>query len=176
MSKKEVGGSRVLKNGSAEYRRRENEVIEMLKSGRYSSVVMTNKGGYVAIENSTMAHKPEELEAAQILADKGYKVILKDEGSTEGKTPDGYVFSLSYEQRTPRGGTADNFKKALSHAASKPGTQVAVVYMKQGYSQHTRQSVEDGIKLFEQHSKKRFQKIIVVSDNGHIHRHIHNDV
>lgn len=171
MSNKEVGGSRVLKNGSAEYRRRKNEVIEMLKSGRYSSVVMTDKGGYVAIEESTMTHKSEELEAAQTLANKGYKVILKDEGSTEGKTPDGYVFSLAYEQRTPIKDRPETIKSALTHARNK-GAQVAVIYSKN--HAFSRTSVEKGIKLYEDFNSYRFERIIVVADNGNIHRHKHN--
>lgn len=164
-----------MKRGSREYNRRVQEVEDMLASGKYSSVEMGEAGGYVAIEKSPAKHKPEEIEAARILSDKGYKVILKDE-ACEGKTPDGYVFSLAYEQKTPVGGSAANFKHALSHAAAKPDAEVAVVYMKSGWSTHTRSSVEDGIRLFEQHSSKRFKEIIVVSDNGHIHKHVHNDI
>ena len=51
----------------------------MRDSGRYSSVEMGKGGGWIAIEKSTARHKPEELEAARILADKGYKVTLKNE-------------------------------------------------------------------------------------------------
>lgn len=167
------GGSRTLTTGSKEYSRRIKEVDDMLASGKYESVEMGEKGGYLAIEKSPAKHKPEEIEAARILADKGYKVILKDE-SGEGRTPDGYVFSLAFEQKTPNGGTAQNFKKALDHAASKPDTQVAVVYMKSGVSHHTKQTVEDGIVLFEQHNSKRFVEILVVTGDGKIHKHRHN--
>lgn len=168
---KERGGSRTLKSGSAEYRRRENEVIAMRQSGKYSSVQITDKGGYVAIEKSTMAHKPEELEAAQILADNGYKVILKDENVVEGKTPDGYVFSLSYEQRTPTKDRAETIRYALNHARDK-GADVAVIYSK--YHSFSRKTMEAGVNLFESNDPYRFKKIIVVADNGHIHRYRHD--
>lgn len=47
----------------------------------------TRKGGkYVAIEKSPERHKPEELETARILTDKGYKVVLKNE-SGQVRTP-----------------------------------------------------------------------------------------
>lgn len=170
MSNKERGGSRILKNGSAEYRRRENEVIEMMKSDKYSSVQITSADGYVAIEKSTMVHKPEEIEAAQILADKGYKVILKDEGSTEGKTPDGYVFSLSYEQRTPTKDRAETIRYALNHARDK-GADVAVIYSK--HHSFSRITMEAGVNLFEINDPYRFKKIIIVADNGHIHKYRH---
>lgn len=86
---KTSGGVRTLKIGSREYRKRESEVNDMIASGKYQSVKMSSGGGYVAVEKSTFKHKPEELEAANILAGKGYKVILKNESGI-GKTPDGY--------------------------------------------------------------------------------------
>ena len=86
---KTSGGNRILKTGSREYRRRGKEVEEMLVSGKYSSVSLSVKGeGYVAIEKSPAKHKPEEIEAATILANRGYKVILKNEAG-QTRTPDG---------------------------------------------------------------------------------------
>lgn len=123
------------------------------------------------LKKSTARHKPEELEAARILADKGYKVTLKNE-SGEMKTPDGYLFKASFEQRTPQGNNAQNFKKALGHAAEK-NADVLVAYMKKG-SGHTRKSIEDGIKKFETKNNKRFKQIIIVTEDGKIHRHKHN--
>lgn len=142
----------------------------MRASGRYSSVEMGKGGGYVAIEKSPARHKPEELEAAHILADKGYKVTLKNEAGFT-KTPDGYLFSVSFEQRTPQGSSAQNFKKALGHAADK-NADVLVTYMKG--NRHTRKSVEDGIRKFEMNNSKRFKQIIIVTESGKIHRHKHN--
>ena len=57
-----------------------------------------------------------------------YKVILKDEVGSE-KTVDGYLFTASFEQRTPTGSTAQNFKKALEHATDK-NADVLVAYMR----------------------------------------------
>lgn len=167
---KTSGGLRTYKSGSSTYRKRQQEVEAMRASGKYSSVEMGKGGGYLAIEKSKAKHKPEEMEVARILADKGYKVILKDESGFT-KTPDGYLFNVSFEQRTPQGNSAQNFKKALGHAADK-NADVLVAYMKG--SGHTRKSVEDGIRKFEVNSSKRFKQIIVVTENGKIHRHKHN--
>lgn len=118
---KTSGGVRTYRQGSSTYRKRQAEVEAMRASGKYSSIEMSKGGGYVAIEKSTARHKPEELEAARILADKGYKVILKDEASLghKVKTPDGYLFSASFEQRTPQGSSISNVKNALAHAKDK---------------------------------------------------------
>lgn len=121
-------------------------------------------------EKSPAKHKPEELEAARILADKGYKVTLKNE-SGMSKTPDGYLFTASFEQRTPQGNSAKNIRASLYHGRDKKA-DVPVLYMKG--NGHTRKSVEDGIKYFESLSKYRFKEIIIVTQDGRIHRHKHN--
>lgn len=171
---KSSGGTRMLKPMSREYRKRMEEVVEMRLSGKYASVEMSERGGYVAIEVSSMKHKPEELEAAQILADKGYKVILKDEAPTEMnlKTVDGYVFSMSFEQRTPMGSTVSNCQRALNHAREKKA-DIALIYDK--YHNYHRKTVEEGIKQYEENETYRFKQIIVVTSDRKIHRHIHND-
>lgn len=143
----------------------------MEESGKYSSVEFSKKGGgYVAIEKSAKKHKKEELEAARLLADKGYKVTLKDEAG-ELKTPDGKIFSYSFEQRTPEGSTATNFRNSLFHAQGKRA-KIALLYMK--YNKHTKKSVLDGIKLFEEAGSYRFNQIIIVTKDGRIHRHRHS--
>lgn len=90
----------------------------MRASGRYSSVEMGKEGGYVAIEKSSARHKPEELEIARIFADKGYKVVLKDESGMDEKS-DGSLFNISYEQRTPTGISKTNIRSALYHRRKK---------------------------------------------------------
>lgn len=170
---KTSGGVRTYKSSSSTYRRRQEEISTMRASGKYSSVEMSKGGGYVAIEKSTSRHKPEELEAARILADKGYKVTLKNEAGLghKIKTPDGYLFSALFEQRTPKGNTDINIRSSLYHVRDKKA-DVPVLYMKG--SEHTRQSVENGIRAFESASKYRFKQIIVVTEDGRIHRHKHN--
>lgn len=167
---KTSGGVRTYKSGSSTYRKRQEEIKAMWASGRYSSVEMGKGGGYVAIEKSPVRHKSEELEAAKILADKGYKVILKNEAGFT-KTPDGYLFKASFEQRTPTGNTAKNIRASLYHGRDKKA-DIPVLYMKG--NRHTRQSVENGIKSFESSSKYRFKEIIVVTQDGKIHRHKHD--
>ena len=77
---KTIGGVRNLSSGGTAYRNRVAEAAEMRASGKYSSVTMAEKGtGYIAIEKSSAKHKPEELEAAMHLANKGYKVVLGNE-------------------------------------------------------------------------------------------------
>lgn len=170
---KTSGGVRTYKSSSSTYRRRQEEISTMRASGKYSSVEMSKGSGYVAIEKSTSRHKPEELEAARILADKGYKVTLKNEAGLghKIKTPDGYLFSASFEQRTPKGNTDINIRSFLYHVRDKKA-DVPILYMKG--SGHTRQSVENGIRAFESASKYRFKQIIVVTEDGRIHRHKHN--
>jgi len=168
---KTSGGVRTLRTGSGEYATRQVEVEQMRSSGNYSSVEFSNNGGgYVAIEKSSMKHKPEEIEAARFLANKGYKVILKDEVG-ELKTPDGQIFSFTFEQRTPTGNSATNIRNSLTHAQSKRA-EIAVMYMKN--NKHTRQSVTNGIKLFEDKGDYRFKQIIVITTDGRIHKHRHN--
>lgn len=172
---KSSGGVRTLANGSQEYNRRQREVSAMLASGKYSSVEFSRSGGgYVAIEKSAAKHKSEEIEAAKILANKGYKVILKDESKPlhKVKTPDGYLFSASFEQRTPTGSAASTVKNALLHARDKRA-DIAVIYTKN--STFTRQSIDEGITKYERVSNYRLKKIIVVSPSGRIHLHKHND-
>ena len=80
---KTSSGVRTYKQGTSTYNKRQAEVVAMRESGKYSSVEIGKGGGYVAIEKSPARHKPEELEAARILADKGYKVVLKDESGMD---------------------------------------------------------------------------------------------
>lgn len=167
---KTSGGVRTYKSGSSTYRKREAEVEAMRMSGKYSSVEMGKSGGYLAIEKSSARHKPEELEAAKIFANKGYKVTLKNE-SGELKTPDGYLFKASFEQRTPVRDGANTIRNALFHARNKKA-DVAVIYSK-GHT-FSRKSMEEGVKLYEEAHAYRFKRIIVVSNNGHIHRYSHD--
>lgn len=165
---KTSGGNRILKTGSREYRRRGKEVEEMLASGKYSSVSLSVKGGgYVAIEKSPAKHKPEEIEAATILANRGYKVILKNEAG-QTRTPDGELFSISFEQRTP---TSAPVYKALEHARTK-NVQIALIYDKHHIYQ--RADIDRGIKEYESLNGYRFKQIIVVAHDGKVHKHKHN--
>ena len=172
---KKRGSSRQLKSGSAEMERRRKEVGEMRESGKYISVEMGKNGGFLAIEKGKAKHKPEEIEAGKILADKGYKVILKDE-TGEVTTPDGYIFSSLFEQRTPdKAKGAKGFEGVLKHSFDKvlKGAKIDVPVVYDKYGKFSKKDVEEGIKLFEQHKRMRFKEIIVVSDTGRIHIHIH---
>lgn len=173
MMAKTSGGVRTYRKGSPTYRKRQAEVAAMRDSGRYSSVEIGKGGGWLAIEKSTARHKPEELEAARILADKGYKVTLKDEatGLHGVKTPDGYLFNASFEQRTPQVSGTKSFSNSLEHAKAKRA-DIAVVYDRNRV--YNRSEVENGIKRYEQYNTYRFKNIIVVSSRGNVHRHKHN--
>ena len=170
---KTSGGVRTYRQGSSTYRKRQAEVEAMRASGRYSSVEIGRGGGWLAIEKSTARHKPEELEAARILADKGYKVTLKNEAGLghKVKTPDGYLFSASFEQRTPQGSSINNVKNALAHAKDKHA-DIAVIYDK--HRLYSRKNVEAGISQYEALNKYWFKQIIVISAHGNIHRHKHD--
>ncbi len=168
------GGSRTLTGGSREYGRREVEFNQLMHSGRYSDGYFSKKGGgYYLIENSSASHKPEEIEAARFMADKGYCVTLTDEAGNGDrvKSPDGKIFNTSFEQRTPFGDSAQNFNKCLEHAKLK-GADMAVVFMKN--AGHSKTSVEAGIRKYEEHNSYRFRQIIVVTKDGRMHKHKHN--
>lgn len=161
------GGSRNLKGGSKEYNAREKEFADMMQSGKYSKGYFSEKGGgYYVVENSKAAHKPEELEAARFLADKGYKVTLKDEAGSI-RTPDGYIFKAGFEQATPKGDSVNNFNKCLNHAKSKPGATAAVVYMKSGT--HSKGTIKNAIDSYSQHNTKKLD-VYVITKDGRIHR------
>lgn len=166
---KDYGGDRMVEQHTQPYADVKKKVEEMKASGKYSEVEMTSNGGIYAVEKGKARHKPEEKEAAKHMAKAGYQVTLKDETGV-AKTPDGYVYSFSFEQRTPtKGGVS--FKYALKHAASKQA-DVAVVYDK--HQVYHRLDVENGIKQFELHSNYRFKRIIVVSKSGNVYEHSHN--
>lgn len=165
---KSSGGNRKIKPYRAEYIKRMQEVREMQASGEYSSVTMSKfGGGYVAIERSPKKHSIDEIEAATILANNGYKVILKNEAG-QAVTPDGYIFSISFEQRTP---TSTSVKKALEHAKAKTA-EIALIYDK--HHIYHKADVIRGVKEYEAKSTYRFKQIIVVAQDGRIHRHKHN--
>lgn len=168
------GGSRTLSGGSREYSRREVEFNQLMHSGQYSSGYFSQKGGgYYVVERSSANHKPEEIEAARFMADRGYCVALTNEAGQGDrvKSPDGKIFTASFEQRTPTGDSSQNFNKCLEHAKIK-GADMAVVFMKN--AGHTKSSVEAGIRKYEAHNSYRFQQIIVVTKDGRIHKHRHN--
>ena len=169
------GGNRTVANSSREYVRRQQEVGRMRASGKYSAVKFSKEGGgYVAIEKSKDKHSRDEIEAAWHLAHKGYKVILKDESNPlhKIKTFDGYLYTASFEQRTPTGNAASTIKNALFHARDKRA-EISVIYTKK--SAFTRQAIEQGIRDYETRTRYRLKKIIVVSSTGEIHVHRHND-
>ena len=168
---KQSGGTKTLKTGSRNFHKRKSKVDEMIASGKYFSVTfMEDGGGFVAIEKSKSKHKPEEIEAANLLAKKGYEVILKDESGSKS-TVDGKLFALSFEQRTPVKDGSNTIRNALFHGRDK-GADIAVIYSKNHV--FSKKSVDEGLKLFEDASLYRFKKIIVIADNGHIHRRVHN--
>jgi hypothetical protein len=168
---KTSGGVRTYNQNSKTYKNRLKEVEEMRKSGEYSIVEIGTGGGYLAIQKSKAKHNPEEIEAARILANKGYKVILKDEAGSI-KTPDGFIFSASFEQKTPTSKGAKGVNKSLEHAKLKRA-DMAVIYDK--YETYNRSDIEKGVILYESLNKYRFKGIIVISNRGNIHRHKHND-
>lgn len=99
-------------------------------------------------------------------------ILINESGNAlRVKSPDGYLFSMSFEQRTPTKDSANTIKNALSHAQSKKA-DIALIYSKNHI--FSRKSVDEGILLFEDIKAYRFKEIIVVADNGNIHRHKRN--
>lgn len=168
---KDYGGDRMVGQHAQPYADVKKKVEEMRASGKYSEVEMTSNGGIYAVEKGKARHKPEEKEAAKHMAKAGYQVTLKDE-TGDVKTPDGYVYSFSFEQKTPNVGGAYSVRKALGHARLK-GADVAVIYDR--HAVYHRNVIEHGISLYEQHiSNYRFKRIIVISKFGNVYEHSHN--
>lgn len=166
-----VGGVRPLSRGGVAYQNRLEEYRGLMESGDYSTGYFSEKGGgYFIVEDSTFSHKTEEFEAARHLADSGYNVTLTNEaGKGDGvKSPDGKLFKASFEQRTPDRGSVKN---CLYHARDKKA-EMAVIYDKSKI--YHRADIDAGIKDFEEHSKYRFKKIIVIESNGKVHTRKHN--
>lgn len=189
---KDYGADRTVGKHTDEWKERKKEADEMLASGNYSKVYFSEKGGgYYAIEKSDVTHKPEEIEAAEHMANAGYKVILKDEGGS-GVSADGTVFDFVYEQATPNPKKTprtdktltSSVKDALEHGVEKVikakkknqpfKMDVAVIYDK--YHSYHAKHIEKGIELFEEYGKFRYKKIIVISKSGNVYEHFHNDI
>ncbi|MBP5664349.1 MAG: hypothetical protein J6X16_08790 [Bacteroidales bacterium] len=167
---KDYGGDRMVEQMSQPYADVKKKVEEMKASGKYSEVEMTSTGGIYAVEKGKAHHKPEEKEAAKHMAKAGYQVTLKDE-TGDVKTPDGYVYSFTFEQRTANVGGARSVMKALEHAKKKTA-DVAVIYDKH-YVYH-RDTIEHGLSLYEHYNSYRFKRIIVISKSGNVYEHSHN--
>jgi len=168
---KDYGGDRMVEQYAQPYADVKKKVEDMKASGKYDTVEMTSNGGIYAVEKGKARHKPEEKEAAKHMAKAGYQVTLKDE-TGQVRTPDGKVFSFTFEQRTPNTGGARTVLKAMEHARRKPA-DVVVIYDK--HSVYHRDVIEHGISLYEQHiSNYRFKRIIVISKSGNVYEHSHN--
>lgn len=160
------GGCRILTVGSRQYNQRKQEFQELMNSGMYSDGYFSEKsGGYYVVEESRAKHKPEELEAAKILADNGYKVTLIDEAG-DIKTPDGKVFTAYFEQSTPEGSSVNNFKGALNHAWEKPNATAAVIYQK--YGTHSKETIQQAIAEYSKYSPRKLD-VYVLTRDGRIH-------
>lgn len=168
---KEFGTDRLVDKYRQPHAEVARKVAGMRASGNYSVVERTPAGGIFAIENGKARHKPDEMEAGRHMANAGYQVTLKDE-TGDVRTPDGHVFSFTYEQRTPtKAGGAHSVVKSMEHAKKKPA-EVAVIYDK--HHVYNRTIIEHGIELFERHNRYRFKRVIVISKSGNVYEHSHN--
>lgn len=167
---KDYGADRMVEKYAQPFDSVRKQVEKMKMSGNYSTVEMSNNGGIFAIEKGKARHKQEEIEAGRYMAKSGYNVTLKDETGM-AKTPDGYVYSFSFEQRTPNTDGARSVMKSLEHAKKK-SSDVAVIYDK--YNKYNRNTIEKGLSVYEQYNKYRFKRIIVISKSGSVYEHSHN--
>lgn len=95
------GGVRPVSKTGRTYQNRLHEFKSKMSSVGYSDgYFSTGSGGFYLVEKTKFPHKKDEIEAARILADRGYKVYLKDEMGEFSKG-DGMIFTFAYEQITP---------------------------------------------------------------------------
>lgn len=167
------GGVRPVSKTGKAYQNRLREYTAKMASVGYSDGYFSKEsGGFYVVVKSNYPHKKEELEAARILADKGYKVYLQDEVGSVSKG-DGLIFTFSYEQSTPDKAVGGHgFKKCLGHAKSKR-VQIALIYDKNG--RFTDSDINAGILEFEKYNATyRFSRIIVIDRKNRINNYYHN--
>lgn len=176
---KASGGTRPAGSHTKAYLSRKTEALKLQQSALYSSVEFRSKGGgYVAIEKGTK-HKAVEIEAAQRMADKGYKMILTDEGGS-GSKGDGKIFRYIYEQSTPDIAKGEKgVCKCLEHAkikAVKSGTRVDIAFIYDKYRRFHRNDIADGMARYERYNPNyRFKEVIVLAHDGVVHRWKHDN-
>lgn len=166
------GGVRPVGSESKAYQNRLREFnARMATSGYSKGYFSVSGGGFYVVTRSKYPHKKEELEAAHILADHGYKVYLQDEVGSVSKG-DGVIFTFSYEQITPdKASGAHGFKKCLEHAKLKR-VQISLVFDKN--RRFVPADIYGGVALFEKHFTYRFSKMIVIDNSGKIHTYKHD--
>ena len=171
------GGVRNVSRTSKAYQNRLREIENLRASGKYSRVEMPKNGtGWVAIEKSPKKRYAHEIEAAFHMAKAGYKVILKDEAGRM-TTPDGFLFSFAYEQKTVETRNESKIYRAIEHAYNKldKGAHVDVVVIYDRYGNYVRKDVEDGILRFEREKGYyRFRGFVFISKTGKISVFRHN--
>lgn len=170
------GGVRNVSRTSKAYQNRLREVEKMRASGKYSSVKMPRNGtGWVAIEKSTTRHYSHEIEAAYYMAKAGYKVILKDEAGSL-TTPDGFLFSYVYEQKTLQTKNKLGIYNAIHHAYIKvrKGAHVDVAVIYDQYGNYGKKDIDFGLQYFESRQQHRFHGIVFISKSGKVSVYRHN--
>ncbi len=164
---------------------------QLLATGLYDTdrSYFSRSGAYVLYQRGHRFH-PEEIEAAEAMADHGINVKLTSEGGHENitatsskgnnKYSEGRVGleELTFEQSTPstppspdRAAKAVN--KALEHAKKKR-SEVAVLYDRNGFFHRT--DIDAGIKEYEKHQSNtlRFKAILVISKDKKVYEWTHN--
>lgn len=166
------GGVRPVGSESKSYQNRLREFNARMATPSYSKGYFSRAtGGFYVVEKSKFPHKKEEIEAARIMADKGYKVYLKDE-TGEFSKGDGMIFTFSYEQITPdKAKGAHGVKKCIEHAKLKR-VQVSLIFDK--YGRFSLREIREGITEYEKHNSYLFQKIMIIDKNTVIHTYRHD--
>lgn len=189
---KSYGGIRAVGVVSqGDYASNKADFERLLASGKYDTEksYLSPTGAYVLFEKDHRYHI-EEIEAAKAMADHGIIVKMTSEGGkdnitaksskgsnkySEGKVG---IEELTYEQSTrqvePKAGDAYKaVNNALEHAKKK-GSDVAVVYDRQGYFH--RDDIKAGIAKYESHqsNRHRFKSILVISKDRNVYEWTHD--
>lgn len=138
----------------------------------------SQSGGYYVIHKD---HKPvtapnenKENEAAQFLADKGYRVYMMGESSyiSDYKKTDGFHEHATMDMKTINSASKYRIERVLKNAALQ---KAEVVVLMQNTKDMTRTYVEKQISLFKENAKGKergdLKQVIVVGMSGRIHRH-----
>ncbi len=119
----------------------------------------------------------DEIEAAKVLADHGYKVLMtpeigglwisKMDKKGKPKYVEGRIDAVKYEQSTINSDATNipgAFNKALDHAVSK-GAEYAVSFDRHNLS--TKEDVKNGIAMFTKYprNKNKIKKLFVITDH-----------
>ena len=186
---KSYGGTRVVTPTTKNKAAAKSDYKKALSGGKFDKDLsyFSEKTGASALYMHGHNYHETEIEAAKILADNGYNVVLTPENHNayiskidkkgNPKFVDGTVSLYTYEQSTPlpsnktQEGLAKSINNTIQHARDK-NAQIAVIYDK--YNSYHREDINRGMKMFESKNKYRVKAVLTINTKGEVHEWLHD--